>query len=524
MVYEDTIDGKLLYKMLLGGFDSLSRNKNYLNDLNIFPVSDNDTGTNMKNTFEKGISALKDEVSFHNVISDFVKDMLLGSRGNSGFILSQYFLGIREYTKDKKSVTLIDLSAALQQAYGVAYRAVLQPAEGTMLTIMRDGINRTLPKINDKTLVKEFFDILVEEMFICTQETVKQMNILRENNVVDSGALGLYLVFDGMRKALHNDTQYLDCEQNDSFPKRSPSPVKSVSFFRYCTEFVLKMHDIKCKEFFVRLIEKRGDSIVVAIDEDILKIHIHTNVPQEILDEFAEYGNIAVKKIDDLFLTQEFERLKQRKHKGFAVVAFAYGEGNAAILEQMGADVAFCVPCGYFPAEDELKMLLDGFLKENLIVFPCDKETQERLKRIKWFSNLQNLHVVESDGLPKTFFTISSLIFADKFQNVVKSLERLKKLRCFQTSVNVAIVENRIQYAGFLKDKSIIRDNLIELLNATANEDILKLYSTLIVFGGKYCKPKDVDSVCAYFEKNSDVSFTYFDGQQHDCDFIIGAL
>ena len=126
--------------------------------------------------------------------------------------------------------------------------------------------------------------------------------------------------------------------------------------------------------------------------------------------------------------------------------------------------------------------------------------------------------------MPKTFFTISSLIFADKFQNVVKSLERLKKLRCFQTSVSVSIVENRVQYTGFLKGKPIVCDTLMELLNATANEDILALYSTLIVFGGKYCTPKDVDSVCAHFETNSDISFTYFDGQQHDCDFIIGAL
>jgi len=523
MVYENKINGRLLCKMLLNGFESLSYNKNYLDALNIFPVSDSDTGANMKNTFKKGIVALNDEDSFHAVFSVFVKGMLIGSRGNSGLILSQYFLGIQEYTKYKEAVTIAELCGALQHAYAMAYKAVIRPAEGTMLTVMRNGINRSLPKINDEMSAKEFFDILVEEMFLCTQETAEQMTVLRENNVVDSGALGLYLIFDGMRRALNNDLQYFDCEQDDSLPKRTTTLVKSVSFFRYCTEFVLKMHDIRCKEYFVHLIEKRGDSIVIAVDEDVLKVHIHTNVPQEIMNDFTEYGNIAVKKVDDLFLTQEFERLRQRKHKGFAVAVFTSGEGNAAILEQLGADVAFCVPCGYYPTEDELKSLIDGFLKENVIVFSCEKETHERLRRIKWFSNLQNLYVAESDSLIKTFFAISSLIFADEFKNVVKSLENPKKQRCFQASVKVLGGENHVQYSCFFKDEIIDDEDFTGLLNTVVNEKILSSYSTVVAFGGKHCKTKDIDSIHAHFERNENVEFTYFDGGQQDCDFIIGA-
>jgi len=509
--------------MLLNGFASLSHNKNYLNDLNIFPVSDSDTGTNMKNTFEKGVAALKDEASFHSVISVFVKGMLIGSRGNSGLILSQYFWGIHEYTKDKETVTIADLCGALQHAYYLAYRAVLQPADGTMLTVMRDIIKRVLPKINDKTSVTEFFDILVEEMFRCTQETIEQMDVLRENNVVDSGALGLYLIFDGMKRTLHDDLQYFDCEQSDLLPKRIPEFIKNVSFFRYCTEFVLKMHDEKNRDYFARLLEKRGDSIVVAEDESVLKVHLHTNEPQKIMDEFSKYGNIATKKVDDLFLTQEFERLQQRKHKGFAVIAFTNGEGNATALERLGADVAFSVPFGYSPNEDELKMLIDGFLNENLIVFPNDKEIQERFRRIKWFSNLQDLYVVDSDGLAKTFFTLSSLIFADEFMNVIKSLESLKKRQVFQTSIKAPVAGNHIQYSGYLKKRIISNKDLATLLNAVANEYILRPYSTVVVFGGKHCNPKDIDIIQAHFENNSNVEFTYLDNQQNDCDYIIGA-
>ncbi|MCL2442618.1 MAG: DAK2 domain-containing protein [Treponema sp.] len=504
MECENTIDGVLLRKMLLSGFTGLSHNKSYLNDLNVFPVSDNDTGTNMIKTFKKGVDAFNSETSFHGVFSAFVNGMLLGSRGNSGFILSQYFLGIYNHIKDKEPVSISDLISALQYAYEVPYRAVIRPAEGTMLTVMREGIKKTLPKINDKTSIIDFFDILVEDMFLCVQETIKQMDLLRENNVVDSGALGLYLIFDGMKKALHDELPHFNCEQSELLPKRISAFVKNVSFFRYCTEFVLRLREVKSKDYFINLLIKRGDSIVVAMDENLLKVHIHTNEPREVMDQFSKYGDIAVRKVDDLFNTEEFERLKLRKHEGFAVVAFTNGEGNATALEQLGADVAFCVPNGHYPSEDELKMLISDFLKENLLIFANDKETRDRLGRIKWFSSLQNVYVADCDSLSKTFFTLSSLVFADEFKNIIKSLENLKRQRVFQTSIYTT-------------------DDITTMLNKVANEKVLEPYSTVVVFGGKYSKPEDIKSIRAHFEKNCNVEFAYFDGQQTDSDFIIGA-
>ncbi|MCL2655095.1 MAG: DAK2 domain-containing protein [Coriobacteriia bacterium] len=523
MRHENTIDGSLLRKMLLSGFDTLSHNKAYLDEQNVFPVSDCDTGTNMRNTFESGIAALKDGDSFHEVFSAFVKGMLIGSRGNSGFILSQYFFGILEYTRDKETVSVAELSAALQHACEVAYSAVLHPAEGTMLTVMRNGAGRTLARAHDQAPLTEFFDLLTEEMFLCTQETVKQMDLLRDNNVVDSGALGLYLVFDGMRSALHDDGQRFDCEQNDALPRRVPDLAKNISFFRYCTEFILKIRDQKDKDFFVRALEKRGDSIVAAIDEDILKVHIHSNLPQEIMNEFSAYGSIITRKVDDLFLTEEFERLKQRKYEDFAVVAFTRGEGMAATFEQLGADVAFDVPFGYFPSEDELKILIDEFSRENLIIFCSDKKLQERFRRIKWFSNLQNLYVADSDDLIKTFFMLSSVIFVDEFNNVTASLESMKKQRVFQTKIFTTAKKDQVQYSGRIKNKRITKNTLVELLRSVASKEILYPCSTVVAFGGYACRPDDVEAICAHFEENSDVEFSWYEGGQHDCAFIIGA-
>jgi dihydroxyacetone kinase-like predicted kinase len=449
--------------------------------------------------------------------------MLISSRGNSGFLLSQFFLGIHEYTKGKDTVSAADLSSALPHAYQKAYEAMLKPAEGTMLTVMHDGIERTRLRINGETSIIEFFDILVGEMFICVKETLNQMDMLRDNNVLDSGAIGLFLIFDGMKRALHDDLQHFDCALSN-LPERRKDFVKNVSFFRYCTEFTLKTHDERSKDYFVSLLTKRGDSIIVSADEGVLKVHIHTNEPQDLMDEFSKYGVFIVKKVDDLFQTQEFEGLKLRKHTGFAIAAFTYGDGNAATLEQLGADVAFSVPLDHCPAEKGLKKLLEEFLKENLIVFPDSKETYEKLKRIQCSSNLQNLYVADSDNLTKNIFMLSSLILAGEFKDLIKSLESLEKRQVFQTSIMAAVIDNHVQYSGNLVGGGgITNDDFFETLNAVADEKTLEPYSTVVVFGGKNCKPEDIDNIRAYFEKNSDIEFTYLDGRQHNCDFIIGA-
>ena len=195
---------------------------------------------------------------------------------------------------------------------------------------------------------------------------------------------------------------------------------------------------------------------------------------------------------------------ENRKHTGFAIAAFTDGDGNAATLEQLGADIALSVPFDHCPTEEGLKKLLGEFLKENLIVFPDNKETYEKLKNIQRSSNLQNLYIVDSDNLSKNIFMLSSLIFSDEFKDVVKSLESLEKRQVFHTSIRA-------------------KDDFLETLNAVADEKTLEPYATVVVFGGKDCKPEDVDTIRAYFEKNSNIEFTYFDGRQHDSDFIIGA-
>ena len=524
MKCRNTIDGELLSQMLIGGFSNLSHNKEYLNEINVFPVSDNDTGTNMKNTFSAGIATLPVNRSFCETLGAVVKGMLVGARGNSGFILSQYFLGIYEHLEQRDKVSVTDLSFAMESAYRVTYHAVSNPMEGTMLTIMGEGIRKTLRRIDHNTSLHTFFDILVDEMFFCTQETVKQMDLLRDNTVLDSGAVGLFLIFDGMKRALLGEEQHFDCAKSDILPRRSETLIKSVLFFRYCTQFILKICEEKSKDFFLHMLKKRGDSIVVTINENTLSAHIHTNLPQKVLEEFSRFGHIISTKVDDLFHTQEFARLSQRKHDKFAIVAFVQGEGNAKTLEQLGADVAFCVPPLYNICEEELKVLLEQFLKENLIVFSSDKEIYRLSKSIQWYGNYQNLYVAESEHLVKTFFLLSSLIFNDEYKVVTKALENLKKRQAVQIRIKRVVIDNHLQFECIAQNKSIVEYGFVELLERMEQEKLFASYSTIVVFAGKDPRQEDVAKVYEQFSGNDEVDFFFFLGQQTDCDFIIGAF
>ena len=509
--------------MLTSGFENLSFNKEYLDEINVFPVSDNDTGTNMTNTFESGINAMQATLSFSETFSKFIIGISDGARGNSGFILSQYFLGIYEYTKHKKTVTVADLCSALKQAYEMSYEAVHMPIEGTMLTIMREGIERTLPKVSGKMSVNAFFDILVNEMFACTQETINQMNVLRENTVLDSGAVGLFLVFDGMKRALDNISQVFDCKESEILPKRNKTLVKSISFFRYCMQFVIKLRDEKSRDYFINLLKRRGDSIIVTISEGVLSVHVHTNQSQKVIDDFAKFGTFTSSRIDDLFHSQEFKRLNQRKHNGFAVIAFTHGEGNCMTFEQLGADVAYCVPNGYNISEYELKLLLDFFLTELLIVFPNNNETYKRLKNIQWYSDYKNMYVVESDNLPKNFFYLSSLMFTDDYNKITKSLDTMKKRRVLHFAVKSEISNDYVQFVCSVGKKKFVEYGLFELLQKIDEDKAFKTCSAVVVFGGKSPRQDDVKCICNYYKDKEDLDFIYLTGRQADCDFVIGA-
>ena len=503
----NSIDGLTVYNMLRYGFTSLSYNENYLNNINTFPVSDNDTGTNMKRTFQKGLLAINENKNAGSVLHSFAKNMSLGSRGNSGFIFSQYFLGLSDFLKEKALITIEDFSKAIIYAYKIAYAAVINPMEGTMLTAMSEGANEVLNNIKNFNEVSfdDFFNLFSKSIFSSVLKTKSQMELLNTNNVVDSGALGFYLVINGMRKSFDDNIPYFNCEESNLLPKRYSDIDNPMTYFRYCTEFTVNLNNKNTKKYFSNILKEKGDSVVVAINNNLLKVHIHTNIPYNIINDFKSYGTIIRTKVDDLFETPQFERLKRRKHDDYVVIAFTYGEANASLCERLGADVAFSIPFNHKTSEDELKSLLTYYKETNVIVFSADKNVENALKSMHWWGDFKNLFVVECAGMANTFFKLASSMFDLSFDEFKKEANNLKRINNLEFKID----DNK---------------NLKEELNCYLSSNRLKGYSTIAIFGGKNVKKEDIDIVTSFFEENEDIEFNYFPGGQEDSLFIIGAM
>ena len=503
----DSIDGALLYRMFRLAFASLSFNENYLNEINTFPVSDSDTGTNMKRSFKNGLTAINENQTAGELLYTFAHNMSLNSRGNSGFILSQYFIGLSEYLKDKLVITIQDFCDAIIHAYRVAYAAVVNPEEGTMLTAMREGTKRAMlafDKVQEKTF-KNFFGIFSESVFDSMLNTRSQMKLLETNNVVDSGALGFYLVVDGLNKTFDENSSYFNCEKNVILPKKISDAKTPLTFFRYCTEFIINLKEIRDSNYYLNILKARGDSVVVAINKNHLKVHIHTNDPRYVIDRFKQFGTLVTSKIDDLFETPQFERLKRRKHPNYAVVGFVQGEQNSLLFENLGIDACFPIPHNHIPTEEELKNLLSPYKNENLILYCANKKIEDSIKSIIWWGHYDNFVVVECRGMINAFFKLASSMFNSTFSEFKKHLNFLNKIKTIE----------------FDFEKT---DNIHEKLELHLSPKRIKGYSTVVAFGGKNIEMNEINIITSFFANNNDIEFTYFSGGQENPFLIIGVM
>lgn len=518
------MDGHLLQRLLYRGFENLSGSTKYLNDINVFPVSDGDTGTNMKRTFEAGMNELAASASFTNVLSTFIQGMLFGSRGNSGSILSQYFLGIYEHTKGNDAINVADFCKALQNAYRTAYHAVLQPVEGTMLTVMREGIENTLPQIKAEATFEKFFDIFTVELFMCVQETTDRLDILRTSNTVDSGGAGIYLIFDGMKNGLRNDGTSTD--NGALFAAMNTRNVQSTLTYRYCTEFILKMRETQTQEHFADILAPRGDSLIVTVSDDVLKVHIHTNEPQSILDEFSQIGDLAETKIDDMLIQQEINHYSalDRKHDGYIIITFVHGDGIIKLFDELGCDIVFNATQDYHVSEESFHFFINKFTGEEIILFPNNEKIYETAISLYPPAENPKIHVINSQNMIKSYSMLSMMIGTDTIDEVLETFAEAEQTDVFVAKI-LSITIQRVKYfVGFTASASMMNKSLDGLLKAIASAESISEYSTIIVFRGQAAKEDEIAKVSDYFESFGDKDFAMFDGKQDDFDYIIGAM
>ena len=354
------IDAKMLAKMFLAGAKNLENKKEWINELNVFPVPDGDTGTNMTMTImsaAREVSALGEDPSMEAICKAISSGSLRGARGNSGVILSQLFRGFTKRIKEEESLTVAILAGSFEKAVETAYKAVMKPKEGTILTVARGAAEKALELAEaGEEDMEKFLSAVIAEAELVLSRTPELLPVLKQAGVVDSGGQGLVEVLHGAFDAYLGkelDLNFTAPAVNVSAGTAGGTVEEAEIKFGYCTEFIImlnKTFTTKMEMDFKAFLESIGDSIVCVADDDVVMVHVHTNDPGLAIQRALKYGPLSNMKIDNMRLEHQEKLFKEANKadisrtasveppKDFGFIAVSVGDGINEIFKSLGVD------------------------------------------------------------------------------------------------------------------------------------------------------------------------------------------
>ncbi len=385
----EILDGAPYQKLIIGGAANLQRNRKTVNDLNVFPIPDGDTGDNMFMTMDAGAAMLRGEsgISLGEAAELAARGMLLGARGNSGVITSRIFAGISKGLEGTERATTAVLTRALERGVREAYEAVSVPVEGTILTVYRDAVRFAGSRINGDSDFNRYFDDFIEEMERSLERTPELLAVLREAGVVDSGGAGLLYIAEGMKAALSGKESG---ENIVDTPTQKRVDVNmftedSILEFGYCTEFLLRLQTSKIDvnafdlDAFIEWLNANGDSVVAFRDGTIVKAHVHTKRPGDIFNYCQNFGEFLTTKVENMTLQHNehtapdrFAKAKKPK-KPYGIVSVAAGRGIKTTLLEMGCDAVVDGGQSMNPSTEDFIKAFDTVNADTILVFPNNK-------------------------------------------------------------------------------------------------------------------------------------------------------
>ena len=385
------IDGGIFRRMILSAAASLQMQKQHINELNVFPVPDGDTGTNMCMTLGAAVRLLQQpkQMDVGRVAGGAASALLRDARGNSGVILSLLFRGMSKSLKGAETCTGAEFAAALAEGVEAAYKAVMKPAEGTILTVSRLAAAAAVEKAEVCDEPEAVLEAAVEAAKAALAETVNQNPVLKKAGVVDAGGKGWLLILEGMLAALRGQDIEMPTEEQAGDVKDaadfSDFATEDITF-TYCTEFIVSRQSEKDPEMLRSFLSGLGDSLVLVDDEEIIKVHVHTNQPGIALQEALEYGYLVKVKIENMRL-QHTEKLLEKQEmaqqqqtepvaapeKPFGVVSVCAGDGLAAVFRDLGCDQIVSGGQTMNPSTQNILSAINRTPAETVFVFPNNK-------------------------------------------------------------------------------------------------------------------------------------------------------
>ena len=382
-----SVDGKTLAAMLVHASASLNAEKQKINELNVFPVPDGDTGTNMGLTLGTAAAELRQKAPTTAAQASALcaSAMLRGARGNSGVILSLIFRGFSRAMKDKDTMDGIDLADALNAGVVAAYKAVMKPAEGTVLTVSRLAGDRAGRAAEENTAFEYVLGSALERAREALADTVNQNPVLKKAGVVDAGGMGFVVILQGMLDELHGIPAPADDQEPSPVPQREKADFGGFETgeiqFGYCTEFICSRDTQKDPEALRAFLNGLGDSLVLVDDDEIIKVHVHTNNPGTALQEALTYGSFVTVKIENMRLQhtekvmseQELQPQIAPPEKKFGVVTVCAGDGIASVFRDLGVDGVISGGQTMNPSTQDILTAVNQVPAETVFVFPNNK-------------------------------------------------------------------------------------------------------------------------------------------------------
>jgi DAK2 domain fusion protein YloV len=406
------INGALLRDAIISGSNNINRYKQQVNELNVFPVPDGDTGTNMSMTMTaacKEISRIKDCTA--GDVADIAASALLrGARGNSGVILSLLFRGIAIGLKDKKEISGLDIADALRIGVESAYKAVMKPTEGTILTVARLAAETAANIATPDSDTIEVFEKALISARQALDNTPELLPILKKAGVVDAGGKGLVLIFEGMLKTfqtgeiIQTDEQLQD--QAEAVADLSAIEDEEITF-TYCTEFIIDILNRTEGRDSIALrayLESIGDSVVVVEDASIIKVHVHTNNPGRAIEEAILFGSLSNIKIDNMRLQNEEKKRQLKKfikpEKGYGIVAIAAGDGIISVFNDLGVDNIVQGGQTMNPSTEDILAAIEATPAEDVFVLPNNKNIIMAAEQAVPLAD-RRVHVIHTKTIPQ---------------------------------------------------------------------------------------------------------------------------
>lgn len=440
------ITTSLFQEMVQAGATRLNKQAEYVNSLNVFPVPDGDTGTNMGMTIENGAKEVSDRSAstVGEAAGIFAKGLLMGARGNSGVITSQLFRGFSQSVKDKDELDGAALAAAFQSGVEVAYKAVMKPVEGTILTVSRGAAIGAKKKAESTNDAVEVMRAALEGAKTALAKTPDMLPVLKEVGVVDSGGQGLVFIYEGFLSALTGE--YSASEDFVATPANMSEMInaehhKSVAGhvatedikFGYCTEIMvaLKQGPTYVKDFdydeFRNYLNNLGNSLLVVNDDEIVKVHVHTEDPGLVMQEGLKYGSLVKVKVDNMRnqheaqVEKEERQAKPVEEKEYAIIAVAAGDGLADIFKAQGVDYIISGGQTMNPSTEDFVKAVEGLNARNIIILPNNKNILMAAQSAAEVID-QPAAVVETKTIPQG---LTSLLAFDESKSIEENYERM---------------------------------------------------------------------------------------------------